>query len=192
MLKFRYNPEIHHRKSHRLQDYDYSMDGFYFITLVCYNRCRYFGKIQKGEMILNELGKVAFEEWYNTPNVRPYVVLHAFVVMPDHLHGIIEIKENPCNSPKEQRKIVPNPEKPNISQNTHSTNPKFKSPSHTIGAIIRGYKSSVTRKSKGLIQESKIWQRDYYDSIIRNKIAFNNITNYILNNPKNWGLKKKK
>jgi REP element-mobilizing transposase RayT len=194
-LKKKYNPEIHHRKSIRLKGYDYSQDGFYFITLNCWNRNHYFGEIQNGVMFLNDLGKIAHEEWKNTPKIRPYVILHEFVIMPDHLHGIIELRGIQLNSregrmPLKSREgrmlFAPTIELIDSSKNITSSNTNFKSPSHTIGAIIRGYKSAVTKQSKSHIKEFPLWQRDYHERIIRNKTAFCTISRYIRNNPQNW------
>lgn len=196
-----YNPKFHHRRSIRLKGYDYSQPGLYFITLCCQNRYPYFGKIENGEIHLNELGKIAFEEWLNTESVRDNVKLHSFVVMPNHFHAIIEI----LFSKKEQNSEV------NLLDIT------FKSPSQTIGSIIRGYKGATAKKikiflgmgesndegkgenkgeskgeGKGELQfaltapTTKIWQRDYYEHIIRNEEAYQKISEYIINNPKKW------
>ncbi|MDZ4669160.1 MAG: transposase, partial [bacterium] len=93
----KYNPNIHHRQSIRLKGYDYSQAGLYFITICCQNRARLFGKIDVGakifspQMILNDAGKIATECWLNIPNHFPNVVLHEFIIMPNHIHGIVEL-----------------------------------------------------------------------------------------------------
>lgn len=87
-----YNPQKHHRRSIRLQGYDYSQEGLYFITICCQDRAHLFGEIVNGEMILNSYGEIAQKEWQNTSVIRDNVVLHEFVVMPNHFHSIIEIK----------------------------------------------------------------------------------------------------
>ncbi|WP_291049497.1 MULTISPECIES: transposase [unclassified Empedobacter] len=189
-----YNPNKHHRKSIRLADYDYSQAGLYFVTLVCQDRAQLFGDIKDGIMYLNEFGQIAAGEWLHTQEVRNNVVLHEFVVMPNHIHGIIEIL-----FPKESSNIVG----------------AFKSPSQTIGAIVRGYKIATIKRikelgskgeSKGELQfaptaptvptaptrgiikslDYKIWQRNYYEHIIRDEKAYINISNYIIENPLNW------
>ena len=175
-MKKKYNPEIHHRKSIRLKGHDYSQDGFYFITLRCWNRNHFFGKIQNGVMFFNDLGKIAHEEWKNTQNIRPYVILHEFVIMPNHIHGIIELSGMQLKCQEGRMQFAP----------TNYANTNFKSPSHTIGSIIRGYKSAVTKQSISHNKESPLWQRDYYEKIIRTKTAFNTISRYIRNNPQNW------
>lgn len=87
-----YNPQRHHRKSIRLKGYDYAQAGLYFITICCQNRECLFGNIINGEMILNDAGNIANECWLAIPNHFPNVVLHEFVIMPNHIHGIIELK----------------------------------------------------------------------------------------------------
>lgn len=187
-----YNPDKHHRRSIRLVGYDYSQAGLYFVTLVCQNRANLFGVVKDGIMYLNEFGQIAADEWLHTQEVRNNVVLHEFVVMPNHIHGIIEILY-----PIESCNIVG----------------AFISPSQTIGVIVRGYKIATIKRikeleskgeySKGELQFAptaltdptreiikslayKIWQRNYYEHIIRDEKAYINISNYIIENPLNW------
>src|SRR5690606_30881644 len=87
----RYHPNIHHRRSIRLKGYDYSQAGLYFITICCQNRAHLFGKIVDGEMICNDMGNIANQCWLDIPNHFPNMVLHEYVVMPNHIHGIVEI-----------------------------------------------------------------------------------------------------
>ncbi|NBL65852.1 hypothetical protein GV828_11630 [Flavobacterium sp. NST-5] len=197
----RYNPQKHHRRSIRLQGYDYSQEGLYFITICCQDRAHLFGKVVSGEMILNSYGEIAQEEWLNTTEIRDNVLLHEFVVMPNHFHSIIEIK----------------------FQKGNNEIGKFQSPSQTVGAIIRGYKIATIKKIKDYILnigekssgrtnekinstgelqfapiapiaptekikelDFKIWQRNYYEHIIRSEQAYERISDYIRNNPKRW------
>jgi REP element-mobilizing transposase RayT len=89
-----YNPDIHHRRSICLKGYDYSQAGLYFVTICVQNRHCLFGKITNNEMILNEYGKIAYNEWVKTPNIRSNIQLDVFIVMPNHIHGIIVITDN--------------------------------------------------------------------------------------------------
>lgn len=89
-----YNSQIHHRKSIRLKDYDYSKAGLYFITICVNNRECLFGKISNGQMELNEAGNIAYKYWKEIPKHFPHVILHEYVVMPNHVHGIIELFGN--------------------------------------------------------------------------------------------------
>src|SRR6478609_5921164 len=86
-----YDPTKHHRHSIRLKEYDYSQAGLYFLTLCCQNRAHLFGKIIDGKMILNSYGQIAYDEWTNAPQIRPNIELGEFVIMPNHMHGIIQI-----------------------------------------------------------------------------------------------------
>ena len=213
-----YNPNLHHRRSIRLKRYDYSQAGLYFITLCIQNRNLIFGHIENAELKLNPFGEIAFKEWQNTAEIRDNIRLHEFIIMPDHMHGIIEIIFS--KGQENDRTIHP-----------------FQSPSQTIGSIIRGYKISTIKKIKDLILSIeeprtgelqfapilpkinndapiqpqkdhlapilpqkdllspiekikslnyKIWQRNYYESIIRNDQAYHRISNYIINNPLKW------
>jgi REP element-mobilizing transposase RayT len=87
----KFNPDIHHRNSIRLKNYDYSKTGFYFVTVCCQDKICRFGKIENDEMVLNDVGKIAYSEWMKLPARFPNVLLHEFIVMPNHFHGIIEI-----------------------------------------------------------------------------------------------------
>src|SRR5690554_4737301 len=213
-----YNPNIHNRRSIRLKGYDYSQAGLYFITICCQERAHLFGNIENGEMKLNAFGKIAWEEWLATEKIRKNCKIHQSIVMPNHIHGIIEILYKKEKSPESESQFA---------SATPSDIGKFKSPSQTIGAIIRGFKIATIKKIKDYIQENKenlekfnikdipstgelqfastefaptefaptekiinlnfkIWQRNYYEHIIRNEQAYYRIANYIINNPKNW------
>ena len=89
-----YNPKIHHRQSRRLKDYDYSSDGAYFVTICTENKTEYFGEIQNGKMILNEYGKIAQKQWLWLAEQYDYVKLDEWIVMLNHLHGILIIENN--------------------------------------------------------------------------------------------------
>ena len=224
----KYNPSIHHRRSIRLKGYDYAQAGLYFITICCQDRAHLFGKIKNGKMILNTFGKIAFTEWQNTENIRDNCRIHEFIIMPNHIHGIIEIlfkkekdKEDGKGKKKENNSTGELQFAPTASTATKESSPtktqKFQSPSQTIGSIIRGYKIATLKRIKNLIQEKdnkednstgelqfaptaptaltteiikslnfKIWQRNYYEHIIRTEDAYHHITKYILNNPKKW------
>jgi REP element-mobilizing transposase RayT len=88
-----YNPNIHHRRSIRLKGYDYSQEGLYFITICCHDRICRFRKIESDEMILNDLGKIAQQCWLEIPQHFPHTILHEYVLMPNHIHGIIELTD---------------------------------------------------------------------------------------------------
>ncbi len=159
-----YDPKKHHRDSIRLKGHNYSSEGFYFITICTEGRRCLFGTIVNGEMVLNDYGKIVDNEWKNTIKIRNEdVVLHEYVIMPNHIHAIIQIRRGVSHTPKE------------ISHT------QFQSPSKTLGAIVRGFKGAVSKQ----IGKS-IWQRNYYESIINDEQAFENISKYIRNNPAKW------
>lgn len=285
---------LHHRRSIRLKEYDYSQEGLYFITICCQDRAHLFGHIENGEMILNDFGKIAHEEWANSKKIRDNIHIHEYIIMPNHIHGIIEIlfkKDESKDLKNPGEKISESDNSGGINSNSNSTGEllfaptaptaptarteikNFKSPSQTIGSIIRGYKiatikkikdsiieeerNNIERKDKkeeiegkdkdldknirtdelisesdnlgGIISNSKstgelqfaptvqtaptekispteefsptegiapteliknldfkIWQRNYYEHIIRDEKAYHNISSYIINNPKKW------
>jgi len=160
-----YNPEKHHRRSIRLKNYDYN-DGFYFVTICCANRANIFGKIKNGIMIPNEYGKIAKNEWLKTTDIRNNVKLHEFIAMPNHIHGILEIRED---------KHVPASHRQFQNQGKN-----------TLSSIIGSYKSAVSKKIHEIGFIGSIWQRNYYERIIRDEHSYQSISKYIINNPKNW------
>jgi putative transposase len=166
----KHDPQKHLRKSIRLRGYDYSQAGAYFVTLCTYQRECLFGVIVEGEMILNELGVVANECWRAIPEHFSHVELGAYVVMPNHMHGIIVITESVIGvqhaAPRRHQSINVIP--------------------GSLGAIVRSYKSAVTRRIGREHNISPVWQRNYYEHILRDGNNLHRITAYIESNPANW------
>ena len=174
------------RRSIRLTGYDYASAGWYFVTIISHKRKPLFGEVREGEMVLNEVGKIVEDCWIQTESVRKYCVIHDFIIMPNQIHGIIELTGL---------------DKPEFA-NPDLT--KFVSPSHSIGSIVRGFKIMTIKKIKELVckgelqfaltttalkiieMEYKIWHRNYHEHIIRNEDSFRKIATYIQNNPANW------
>jgi REP element-mobilizing transposase RayT len=127
-------------------------------------------------MKLNEFGIIAQNEWLKTADIRADVELGEFVIMPNHMHAIVGLSglSDWQNSPS------------SINDETGVFNTPLRSPSQTIGAIVRGYKSAVTRQLRLLGQNNNIWQRNYYEHIIRNEDSFRRISEYIIHNPGRW------
>jgi REP element-mobilizing transposase RayT len=197
-----------HRRSIRLPNYDYSQSGAYFITICTHQREWLFGEILNKKMLLNEFGNIARNKWLETPKIRPNLELGEFIIMPNHIHGIIWIKDELSKGVSDgegevDRKGVWDgkgvsqyaPTIPTTAPGSKGTEfraptstSSFRSPSKTIGAIIRGYKSSVTKQINIIrkLPGFAVWQRNYYEHIIRNEEDLHNITQYIKNNPKNW------
>jgi putative transposase len=176
----RFDPQKHHRHSIRLQNYDYAQPGGYFITTVTYHRNLLFGEIVNEEMQLNDFGKVAEECWRAIPEHFPNVELGASVVMPNHVHGIIIIKENTLtkNSPLTvgARHVSPLPQ----PSNPHG----FKRGS--ISAIVGSFKAAVSKHIAREHNATGIWQRNYYEHVIRNQEDWDRIHKYIESNPSQW------
>ena len=187
------NLNLHKRRSIRLQDYNYSQPGEYFITICTYNHECSFGDIVGEEMRLNKFGKIVQEEWLRTAQIRADVELDSFIVMPNHIHGIIVLTEPVganCHSPQEKHDN--NSTNNGAYIDTPLLKTKFHSPSGTIGAIIRGFKSAATKRINELCSTPgiSVWQRGYYEHIIRNDNDLDNVREYIVNNPIKWLLEK--
>lgn len=181
--KPKYNPDIHHRKSIRLKGYDYSQAGLYFITICCQDRICRFGEIvtvenSQPKMILNDAGNIANECWLEIPEHFPNAKLHEHIVMPNHVHGIIELSGDVG--------VQDDVRVQNIEPLLPQRNNFQKIIPGSIGSIIRGYKIGVTVRTKNIFPDQKIWQRNFYEHIIRNENAYQTISNYIVNNPAKW------
>jgi REP element-mobilizing transposase RayT len=186
----------------RLKGYDYSQSGAYFVTICTYQHQSLFGTVVGGEMVINSYGKVVGEEWFKSARIRSEIELFTdeFVVMPNHIHGIIWIVKDPSvgathgiirathgnvratrGTERATRGIV------RATQRVAPTRPCGPRPG-SIGAIIGQYKSAVTkrinqnRESHG----EPIWQRNYHDHIIRDETELVNIRAYIADNPRRW------
>ncbi|MFN8154340.1 MAG: transposase [Bacteroidia bacterium] len=161
-------------ESARLPNWDYRTAGAYFITIVTKNRFRYFGEIENGCMNYSPIGAIAHVLWNEIENhEKNGVQLGEMVVMPDHIHGIIILPDSPVGT-------------------LHATSPQGNHHSGispkpgSISAIVRSYKSAVSKYAHRLGYDFS-WQSRFHDRIIRDENEFNNITNYIRNNPTNWG-----
>ena len=174
----KYDPSKHHRKSIRLKGYDYTHPGGYFVTIVTLWRECMFGKIVDGVMQLNELGQIIWECWEEIPAHFPNTDVNEFVVMPNHVHGILFIHEGNGT-----------PICPACVGAQHAAplrGMKINVKSGSLGAIIRSFKSAVTRRAGRELNSANIWQRNYYEHIIRNNADWERICNYIAANPLNW------
>jgi len=170
-------------KSARLSKWDYSSPGYYFVTICTINKTNYFGNIENGKMILSDIGWVAEKYWQEIPNHFLQIKLDEFIIMPNHVHGIIRIinKYNidsveTCHGMSLQNKKI------------HKQYNKFSQPiSGSIPMIINHYKGTCTRAIRQLPNPFIFhWQSRYHDRVIRNEIELNIIQKYIKNNPKNW------
>ncbi|MTJ08208.1 transposase [Anabaena sp. UHCC 0204] len=191
-----YNPNIHHRRSIRLKGYDYSQQGAYFVTICTYQRNCLFGEIVDDEMKLNTNGEITRGSWLSIPRHFQNVGLDEFVIMPNHLHGIIIIAEEgealAISNDQNQQKLSSQCFAPTTPTTpTTPTGEKIKingTKPQSLAAIIQNYKSVSTRQINRINKDkgNVIWQRNYHEHIIRSEEALNNIRQYIVNNPINW------
>ena len=177
------------RRSIRYEGYDYASAGVYFVTLVTHQREHLFGRIENGVMHLNKFGSIVREEWFKSAILRPNIELDedGFVVMPNHIHGIIwitaPINEIAADSHGTGDLQVARTRPTNVSRPKGPT-------SNSVGSIIGGFKAASTKRIntvRGTFYQP-IWLRNFYEHIIETEKEYNNIANYILDNPKNWGM----
>ena len=180
-----YDPRIHHRRSIRLKGYDYTAPGAYYVTLNVLQREPLFGEIMNGEMVYSEMGKIATDCWQRLGDFFP-LRLDAWVLMPDHLHGIIMIEgtgilkgEASAGASIDARLITADASPQHASQQPTGTK------SASLNAIIQNYKSISTRKINQYRKTpgASVWQRDYYERVIRDEVEWQRIRRYILDNP---------
>jgi len=173
----KYNREKHHRRSVRLPGYDYSNPGAYFVTICSWQKECLFGEIVDGNMKLNDYGKAVQQEWMCTEDKRPNIKLDEYVVMPNHFHGILVINYSMNVLRRGVLQYAP-------------TGVGLRSPSQTIGAIIRGFKSAVTKSiniSRN-IPDMHVWQKNYFERVIRNEKELFRIREYIRFNTVQWDM----
>jgi REP element-mobilizing transposase RayT len=181
----KFDPEKHHRRSIRLPDYNYAQSGAYFVTICTHQKQCWFGDIKQGKMQINQIGQIVMQEWLKSSEIRQEIELDEWVLMPNHLHGIVWIK----NQAEDQKKGL-------HSEGLHSEGlhrkplriEKICLKSRSLGSFINGFKCSVTRCINRIRNNSDIpfWQRNYYESVIRDEQDLSNIRQYIYDNPQNW------
>ena len=163
----------HNLRSIRLSGYDYSRRGTYFVTLCVQNRECLFGKIDAGRMVLNVAGKYVKKCLMDIPTHYPFAQLDEYVIMPNHVHGILILRDVP------------------VGANNHS--PLQKNPnrvcgtSKTVGSVVRGFKIGVTKWFRDNSFDAVVWQRNYFEHICRDENELIRIRQYIRDNPWNWG-----
>lgn len=223
----KYNPNIHNRRSIRLKGYDYSQPGLYFVTICVQHRKCLFGEISKGQLKLNNAGKMVHAEWEKLPLRFPNIRLHEFVVMPNHFHAILEIVRatlvvapNDFDAPNDSNAKIDDNDGANDERDSDSLEinsitgdteksgqsgqPRGFAPTvntgntgnvvgKTLGDMLGAFQSITTVEYiRGVKQKNwpsfdgKLWQRNYWEHIIRNEQSYNRISKYIINNPVNW------
>lgn len=179
MTKF--NPDIHHRRSVRLKDYDYSQDGAYFVTVCVQNRVCLFGEIVDGVMCLNDAGKMVEQWWMELNNKFPDIETDTFTVMPNHFHGIIMIVGAALCG------------RPDFTEGNQDKEGQPHRVAPTLGTIMDWFKTMTTneyirhvKQDNWLPFPGKLWQRNYHERIIRNDEELNRTREYIMFNPARW------
>jgi len=167
------NSDHHRRRSIRLPEYDYTQPGAYFVTICTHQRECLFGEVMEGEMRLSVWGEVAEQCWRDIPAHFPHVELDAWVVVPNHIHGIITITD--VVGAQHAAPLQP---------------PRINVRPGSLGAIVRSYKSAVTKRINELrgTPGAAVWQRNYWEHIIRTERALEAIRRYIAENPLRWEL----
>lgn len=180
MMINRYDPNKHHRRSIRLRGYDYAHPGAYFVTICTQDRQCIFGEIHNGQMIPDEVGQMITRWWQELPHKFPSVILDEFVVMPNHLHGIIMLHVGA------DRRVRPDLTAP-IGEGRHTGLP--------LHRIVQWFKTMTTNEYLRGVKEGRwpplnkrLWQRNYYEHVIRNEQELDEIRAYIVENPLKWEL----
>jgi REP element-mobilizing transposase RayT len=195
-----FNPEIHHRHSIRLPNYDYSQPGYYFVTLCAHDRECLFGDIENNNIVLNEIGMLIKKKWHDLPIHFPGIELDRMVIMPNHLHGIIIISDHcrggvfppigilPSNS--NDGGIIRGAQTNQIRQDRRmicATAPLRNG--KTLDQMIAWFKYQSTKEINRIVSGNpnvKIWQRNFFDRIVRDDEELSRIRNYIATNPGTW------
>jgi putative transposase len=176
----KFDPKKHHRRSIRLQKYDYAQPGGYYITIVTFQRDLLFGVVNE-EMKLNDHGRVVDECWCAIPEHFSNVELGVYVIMPNHVHGIIVINDENGKATNSS---------PFVGARHASPLPKTQPPRgaqpKSVGAIVGSFKSAVTRRLGREYNITNIWQRNYYEHVIRDQEDWERNHDYIESNPAMW------
>ena len=159
-----------HRRSIRLSNYNYAAQGMYFVTICTHDRQKLFGDIADGVMRINDIGGIVCQEWLRSEHIRCEIQMDEWIVMPNHMHGIVIINNNTVGAAGRSPLRPHGPAK------------------HSLGSLIAGFKSVATKRINELrgLPGIPVWQRNYYERIIRNGSDLNRIRQYIRDNPRNW------
>jgi REP element-mobilizing transposase RayT len=166
-----FDPDKHHRRSIRLPGYDYVGPGAYFVTICTDHRRHLFGQVVTGEMRLSALGAIVREEWLRTPSIRPGIEVDALAVMPNHVHGIIVLPGGPVTA----------------EVGAHSCAP-LRRPRRSLSSFVAQFKATAARRinARRGTPGARVWQRNYYEHVIRSDATWTAICVYIEANPALW------
>jgi len=169
------------RRSLRLPEYDYGSAGVYFVTICTKDRRLLFGEIDHGAITLNDLGEIVTACWSDLPNHFPKIQLDCMIVMPNHIHGLIEIDNDRTANPVGAQRAAPIPE-------TAVRQPHSNIQPGSLAAIVRSFKAAPTQRVNLLTGKpgATIWQRNYYEHVVRDYAELQRVREYIVNNPVRW------
>lgn len=184
-LKFRNKYRV---SSARLREYDYASNGAYFVTICTKDRKSFFGEITNGKMELSKIGKITFDCWQQIPHHFPFVDLGEYIIMPNHVHGLIVINKNNVETlhATSVQHATSLPKQRNKQYHGNNFALSIASPcKYSLSSILRSYKSAVSKNIRKILPDFS-WQSRFYDRIIRNENEYNKISEYIINNHANW------
>jgi REP element-mobilizing transposase RayT len=214
----RFHPERHHRRSIRLKGYDYRQAGAYFVTICTQDRAFLFGQVVHDEMRLNDAGKMVYDVWNDLPAFYPGVQTDAFIVMPNHIHGIIIlVGADPRVCPNADPRVCPAQPSVGVGPRAYPGSdpraypdsgpracpgqpqelgqPQGVAPTLGLPDVVHRFKTMTTKRYADGVKRlgwepfrGRLWQRNYYEHIIRNEESLNRIREYILTNPMRWAL----
>ena len=178
-MKQKYDAEKHHRRSIRLKEYDYSQAGAYFVTVCTHNRECILGEVANGEVLLSEFGKIVESVWFDLPKHYPNVELDAFVIMPNHVHGIIIVGDVAVGAG-----LIDHAGADHVGAGFKPAPTR----QYALSEVVRGFKTFSARRINEIRATSgtPVWQRNYYEHIVRDEDRLNRIREYIINNPMRW------
>lgn len=177
------------RKSTRLRGFDYSSDGAYFITLTTARREPWFGNIENVVMVTSQVGEIASRCWREIPEHFPNVALDAFVIMPDHVHGIIILNNQTC---RDVQLSIPSDPRSTPKETADDYFARISPKRGSLAVVLRTYKAAVTTHCRRVGVGEFAWQSGYYDHIIRDQKSLSRIRAYILQNPECWSKRKRR
>jgi putative transposase len=175
------SPPLPKRRSIRLRSFDYSHPGSYFVTILSHNARHIFGELILGQMKLSAIGKIVLDCWLDVPNHLPGIELNEYIIMPNHVHGIIRIPARARHAAPLQRHV--------------KTVEAFGSPRvASIPTIVRSFKSAVSLLTRKVLGQpaALIWQRNYFERVLRDEREFHKVRRYIAQNPARWEFEKDK
>ena len=194
--------------SNRLRGWDYAGSGHYYITIVTAGRNKIFGDIINGEMVLNDLGQIVYDEFFKSFEIREELFLGEFVLMPNHLHAIVILDKSKCTDNVETHGGIVETHGDIVETHGHVEThgraslhtpapPQFQRQPKSISSFVAGFKSSTIKQIDDWIdannstiakfnKNNPMWQSNYHDHIIRNETEFRHISDYIIRNPTEW------